>query len=69
MSEKESSIKNFEWHRERVLREKKNPNAYSDNRVMWNAREVEKKHGRNAVKELSREFNSKERNKQRKYFT
>jgi len=65
----ESSIKNFEWHRQRALREKRNPNIYSDNRVEWNAREVEKKHGKQAVKELAKEFNAKERNKKRQYFT
>lgn len=55
----ESSIKHFEWHRERALREKKNPNAFSSNRVSWNVREIEKKHGVKAAKEMMREFNSK----------
>ena len=68
MSE-ETSIKNFEWHRERVLREKRNQNAYSNNRVDWNAREVEKKHGSKAVKELAKEFKAKEHDKKRKYYT
>lgn len=65
----ETSVKNFEWHRERVLREKQKPNAYSDNRVNWNAREVEKKHGHEATKELAKEFNAKNRNKSKIYFT
>lgn len=64
----ETSANNFEWHRERVLREKQRPNVYSDNRIDWNAREVEKKHGKKAVRELSKEFNSKKK-KERTYFT
>jgi len=68
MSE-ESSAKNFEWHRERVLREKHNPNSYSDNRVNWNARAIEKKHGKGAVKEMAKEFNSKSKKGKKVYFT
>ena len=65
----ESSIKDFEWHRERFLREKKKPSPYSTNRIDWNAREVEKKHGKKAVVELAKEFNSKMLMKKRAYFT
>lgn len=64
----ESSINNFEWHRARTLKEKENPNPYSNNRVNWNAREVEKKHGEKAVRELAKEFNSKKVSK-KVYFT
>jgi len=67
MSESES--KHFEWHRERALREKQNPNHFSGNRVDWLAREVDKKHGKKAVTELVKEFNSRSRSKRRKYFT
>lgn len=65
----ESSIKHYEWHRERALREKQKPTGYSDNRVQWNAREVEKKHGTEAVKELAKEFNQKDRKRSKVYFT
>ena len=58
--DKETSIKNFEWHRERLLREKKkNVNAISDNRVNWNIRAVAEKHGKKAARELAREFRSR----------
>jgi hypothetical protein len=67
--DKESTGKNFEWHRERLLREKRDPNAYSNNRIEYNIREIEKKHGAKAAREVAKEFNSRERNKGRKYFT
>jgi hypothetical protein len=58
--DKETNIKNFEWHRERVLREKrKGVNPISANRVDWNIRAVEKKHGKEAARELQRELRSK----------
>ncbi len=58
--DKETSIKNFEWHRERTLREKKNGvNSISANRVDFNLRAVAKKHGEKAARELSREFKSR----------
>lgn len=66
--DKETSNQNFEWHRERILREKKNPTRESANRVDFNLRAVEKKHGEKAVNELARELNSKARNKNRKYY-
>ena len=64
----ESSIKNFEWHRERALRERKNPNIYSGSRVEWNMREIEKKHGKKASKEMVKEFNASRKAKQKMYF-
>lgn len=67
-TEKESSSKNYEWHRERLLREKKSPNAFSGNRVDWNLREIAKNHGEKAASEAVKEFNaSKPRGK--KYYT
>ena len=58
--DKETSVKNFEWHRERVLREKKKSvNPISVNRVDWNIRAVAKKHGEKAAKELLRELRSR----------
>ena len=67
--DKETSIKNFEWHRERVMREKHNPNAYTNNRVDFNLKSIEKTHGSKAVKEIAKEFNSKDRSKKKQYFT
>lgn len=67
--DKESTGKNFEWHRERLLREKREPNAYSDNRIKYNIQEIEKKHGPQAAREAAKEFNSKERSKSRKHYT
>lgn len=55
----ETTSKNYEWHRERILREKKKGNKYSDNRVDWNVREIRKKHGDQAAREIIREFKSK----------
>jgi len=55
----ETSVKNFEWHRERVLREKKKPQRESANRIDFNLRAVEKKHGAKAAKELYKELRSK----------
>lgn len=66
--EKESSKANYEWHRERLLREKKNPNAFSNNRVMYNLTEIQKKHGEKAAYEAAREFNSK-KSSGRKYYS
>ena len=65
----ESSIKNFEWHRERALREKRSPNIYTDNRLNYNINAIEKKHGQKAAKEIIREVTSKERSKKKQYFT
>ena len=67
--DKETSIKNFEWHRERVLREKRSPNIYTSNRVNYNLKAIEKSHGSKAVNEMAKEFNSREKNKKRQYFT
>jgi len=66
---KESSRQNFEWHRERLLREKKSPNVYSLNRATYNINAIEKKHGERAASEVTKEFNSRSHNKNRKYFT
>lgn len=65
----ESSRQNYEWHRERILREKRNPNAYTANRNDFNLREIQAKHGDKAAKEMVKEYRSRERNKKRMYFT
>jgi len=67
--DKETSNQNFEWHRERALREKRNPSATSANRVDYNLKAIEKKHGAQAAREMAREIQSKEKNKGRKYFS
>ena len=66
--DKETSAKNFEWYRERLLREKKEPNAFTKNRIEYNLKAIEKKHGRAASVEAAREYNSS-KSKSRKYFT
>lgn len=65
--EHESSHHHYEWHRERILREKKYPNSCSQNRVDWNRREIEKRHGERAAKEMMKEFGSKS-SKRKQYF-
>ena len=58
--DRETSVKNFEWHRERVLREKKKSvNAIGANKIDWNLRAVAKKHGEQAARELARELRSR----------
>jgi hypothetical protein len=58
--DKETSCKNFEWHRERVLREKKTGvTPIGANRVDWLVRNVQKTHGAKAARELQRELRSK----------
>ena len=57
--DKETSIKNFEWHRERALREKKNPNVYSKNRLDYNLQAIAEKHGEKAVREMIKELRSR----------
>jgi hypothetical protein len=58
--DKESSVKNFEWHRERTLREvKKGVTALGANKIDWNLRAVAKKHGEQAARELARELRSR----------
>jgi hypothetical protein len=57
--DKETTRQNYEWHRERLLREKQKPNAESGNRVDFNLREIAKNHGDKAAKEAAKEFNSK----------
>lgn len=57
--DKETSRQNFEWHRERALREKKNPTSVSAARVEYNIKAIEKKHGAKAAREMIREMNSK----------
>lgn len=67
--DKETSNNNFEWHRERALREKKDPNTFSKNRVDYNLKAIERRHGERAASEVSKEINSKSKSKTRKYFT
>lgn len=67
--DKETSVKNFEWHRERALREKRSPKPESGNRIEYNLKAIEKKHGNKAASEVMKEINSKERNRGKKYFT
>jgi len=57
--DKETSIQNFEWHRQRALREKKNPNSASGNRMEYNLKEIQKKHGLKAAREVMKEIQSK----------
>ena len=57
--DKESSVKNYEWHRERILREKKNPNSASLNRMAFNVKAIAKKHGAKAASEMLRELDSR----------
>jgi hypothetical protein len=64
----ETSRQNYEWHRERLLREKQSPNAFSSNRAIYNITAIEKKHGAKAAAEATKEFNSKKK-KDTKYFT
>ena len=48
--DKESSVKNFEWHRERAIREvKKGVSSIGANKIDWNLRAVAKKHGEQAA--------------------
>ena len=65
----ETSRQNYEWHRERALREKRNPNSASSNRMDYNLKAIESKHGVKAAAELIKEINSKEKNKKKQYFT
>lgn len=67
--DKETSNKNYEWHRERLLREKKEPNAFTKNRIDYNLKAIAAKHGDKAANEAARELGSKSRNSSRKYFT
>lgn len=55
----ETSRQNYEWHRERALREKKEPKAESMNRMVYNLKAIEKKHGVKAANELMKELSSK----------
>lgn len=57
--DKETNRQNFEWHRERALREKKNPNKFSPARVEYNIKAIQSKHGDKAAKEIIREIQSK----------
>lgn len=59
--DKESSNKNFEWHRERLLREAKNPSAENQARVEFNLRAIANKHGEQAVQEVYKEYRSKKK--------
>lgn len=59
--DKETTRQNFEWHRERALREKKEPNSASANRMIYNLKAIEKKHGVKAANEVMKELNSKSR--------
>ena len=55
----ETSVKNFEWHRERILREKKLASREKDNRVNWNLKAIADKHGSKAAHEMAKEYRSK----------
>ena len=57
--DKETSRQNFEWHRQRALKEKKNPNSSSSNRVEYNLQAIQKKHGIKAAREVMREIQSR----------
>lgn len=57
--DKETSVNNFEWHRERALRAKTSSDRESGNRMIYNLKAVENKHGAKAANELMRELNSK----------
>lgn len=57
--DKESSVKHFEWHRERALREKKSNSSTSENRKDFLIRSVAKVHGEKAARELVRELRSR----------
>ena len=59
--DKETSNQNFEWHRERVLREKKkrSVDATGVNRINFNLKAVAEKHGEKAARELARELRSR----------
>jgi hypothetical protein len=61
--DKESSCQNYEWHRERALREAKKPKAESQNRIEYNLRAIAAKHGDKAARELAREVDAKIRGK------
>ena len=57
--DKETNCQNFEWHRERALREKRHPNSASANRMEYNLRAIQKKHGLKAAREVMKEIQSK----------
>jgi hypothetical protein len=58
--DRETSSRNYEWHRERVLREKKKGvSSVGANRVDFLIRNVEKTHGNKAARELAKELRSK----------
>ena len=58
MSE-ETTRQNYEWHRERALRQKKSSGQEALNRMAFNVKAVEKQHGKKAAQELLREIGSK----------
>lgn len=59
--ENETSVQNYEWHRRRVLKEKapRERSQWTNNRIEWNLRQVQKKHGAQAARELAREYRSR----------
>ena len=57
--DKETSRQNFEWHRERALREKKSNTPQSANRLKYNLKAISQKHGLKAAHEVMKEFRSK----------
>ena len=67
--DQETNRQNYEWHRERALREKHRPTSESANRVEYNLKAIAQKHGEKAAKEIIKEFKSKGRNKEKKYYT
>jgi len=57
--DKESTRQNYEWHRERALRAKKEGGREALNRMSYNLKAIEKKHGSKAASEMLKEINSK----------
>ena len=50
------NARDFEWVRERLKRENKEPNKFSANRKDWLLREAQRTDGDKAVRELKKEF-------------
>lgn len=65
--DKETNRQNFEWHRERALREKRKPTSESANRLKYNLKAIAEKHGIKAANEVLKEFHSKKSNKRQDF--
>jgi len=59
--DKETTRQNFEWHRERALRERGKSDGIAANRMVYNVKAIAAKHGEKAARELVKELNSKRR--------